>query len=39
MTVRDYRWDSDVIGWARYGKSDEPLARWLEERRDRRARQ
>jgi hypothetical protein len=31
MTIKDYRWDSNAAGWARYGKSDEQMARWLEE--------
>jgi len=31
MTIKDYRWDSDARGWARYGKSDEKMAVWLEE--------
>jgi len=30
MTIKDYRWDSDARGWARYGKSDEKMAQWLE---------
>jgi hypothetical protein len=30
MTIRDYRWDSNAVGWARYGKSDEEMAQWLE---------
>jgi hypothetical protein len=31
MTIKDYRWDSNAAGWARYGKSDEQMAQWLEE--------
>jgi hypothetical protein len=31
MTIKDYRWDSTAQGWARYGKSDEKMAQWLEE--------
>ena len=31
MTIRDYRWDSNAVGWARHGKSDEKMAQWLEE--------
>jgi hypothetical protein len=31
MTIKDYRWDSTAIGWARYGKHDEKMAQWLEE--------
>ena len=31
MTIKDYRWDADARGWARYGKQDEKMARWLEE--------
>jgi hypothetical protein len=30
MTIKDYRWDSNAAGWARYGKSDEQMAQWLE---------
>ncbi|HWJ12334.1 MAG TPA: hypothetical protein VNS10_01255 [Gemmatimonadaceae bacterium] len=37
MTIKDYRWDSDARGWARYGKSDEKMAIWLEEAERRRA--
>ncbi|HEX7087109.1 MAG TPA: hypothetical protein VF198_12135 [Vicinamibacterales bacterium] len=38
MTIRDYRWDSNAAGWARYGRGDEQMARWLEEAERRRAR-
>jgi hypothetical protein len=31
MTIKDYRWNSNAVGWARYGKSDETMAQWLEE--------
>jgi hypothetical protein len=31
MTIRDYRWNGNAAGWARYGKGDEKLADWLEE--------
>lgn len=31
LTIKDYRWDSDAKGWARYGKNDEKMAEWLEE--------
>jgi hypothetical protein len=30
MSIKDYRWNSDAVGWARYGKSDEKMAQWLE---------
>lgn len=30
MTIEDYRWKSNAIGWARYGNDDEKLAKWLE---------
>ena len=30
VTIKDYRWDSNAIGWALYGRSDEKLAQWLE---------
>ena len=36
MTIKDYRWNSTATGWARYGKSDEKMARWLEEAERRR---
>src|SRR5918996_6431340 len=36
MTIKDYRWNSNAIGWARYGKSDEKMAQWLEEAERRR---
>jgi hypothetical protein len=39
MTIKDYRWDSNAIGWARYGKRDEKLAQWLEEAQRRREQQ
>lgn len=31
MTIKDYRWDSNATGWARYGNNDEKMAQWLEE--------
>jgi hypothetical protein len=31
MTIKDYRWDSNAVGWARYGYNDEKMAQWLEE--------
>jgi hypothetical protein len=31
MNIRDYRWNSNAQGWARYGANDEKMARWLEE--------
>ena len=31
MTIKDYRWDSNARGWARYGNNDEKMAQWLEE--------
>ena len=37
MQRRDYRWNSNAAGWARFGKNDEPLAQWLEEAERRRA--
>jgi ankyrin repeat protein len=36
LTIKDYRWNSTAAGWARYGKNDETLARWLEEAEQRR---
>ena len=30
VTIKDYRWDSNAVGWARHGKSDEKMAQWLE---------
>jgi ankyrin repeat protein len=38
MTIKDYRWTSDATGWARYGKGDEDMARWLENAARERAR-
>ena len=38
MSIKDYRWDSTAIGWARYGKHDETMAQWLEEADRRRTR-
>jgi hypothetical protein len=31
MTIKDYRWNSNAQGWARYGKGDEKMAQWLED--------
>lgn len=31
MTIRDYRWDSNAVGWARFGNNDEKMAQWLED--------
>src|SRR5262245_32631829 len=31
MTIEDYRWSSNAVGWARYGKGDEEMAQWLED--------
>ena len=31
MTIKDYRWNSTAVGWARYGKNDEKMAEWLED--------
>ena len=31
MTIKDYRWDSNAVGWARHGNNDEKMAQWLEE--------
>jgi hypothetical protein len=36
MTIKDYRWNSNAVGWARYGYNDEKMARWLEEAERRR---
>jgi len=36
MTIEDYRWNSNAVGWARYGKSDEKMAQWLEDAERRR---
>ena len=38
MSIKDYRWNSTAIGWARYGKHDEKMAQWLEEAERRRTR-
>ena len=31
MDIKDYRWHSNAVGWARYGNNDEKMAQWLEE--------
>jgi len=31
MTIKDYRWNSNAAGWARYGYNDEKMAQWLEQ--------
>jgi hypothetical protein len=31
MNIKDYRWNSNAAGWARYGNNNERMARWLEE--------
>jgi hypothetical protein len=31
MTIKDYRWNSNAQGWARYGNHDEKMAQWLEQ--------
>ena len=36
MTIKDYRWDATAEGWARHGKGDETMARWLAEAERRR---
>jgi hypothetical protein len=38
MTIEDYRWSSNAIGWARYGKGDEKMAEWLEDAERQRSR-
>ena len=35
-TIKDYRWNSNALGWARYGAKDEKMAQWLEEAQGRR---
>jgi hypothetical protein len=30
MTIKDYRWGGNAIGWARVGNNDEKMAQWLE---------
>ena len=35
MSIKDYRWDSTAAGWARHGKHDEKMARWLDAERQR----
>jgi hypothetical protein len=37
MTIKDYRWNSNAQGWARYGNNDEKMAQWLEEAERQRA--
>jgi len=36
MTIRDYRWNGNAVGWARVGNNDEKMAQWLEEAERRR---
>jgi len=36
MTIEDYRWNSTAQGWARYGKNDEKMARWLADAEQKR---
>ena len=31
MTIKGYRWNSTVRGWALYAMNDEKMAQWLEE--------
>ena len=31
MTIKDYRWNSTALGWARYALNDEKMVRWLED--------
>jgi len=31
MTIKDYRWNGNAVGWARVGNNDEEMARWLED--------
>jgi hypothetical protein len=31
MTIKDYRWNSTALGWARYAAKDEKMAQWLED--------
>ena len=38
LSIKDYRWNSTAYGWARYGKHDEQMARWLEDAERRRNR-
>lgn len=37
MHIADYRWSANAAGWARFGKNDEAMARWLEEAERQRA--
>ena len=39
MQIKDYRWNSNAEGWARYGNSDEKMAQWLGEAERNRAAQ
>jgi ankyrin repeat protein len=31
MTIKDHRWNSTALGWAKYAAEDAKLAHWLEE--------
>jgi hypothetical protein len=37
LTIKDYRWNSNAAGWARYAANDEKMAQWLEEAEQKRA--
>jgi hypothetical protein len=37
MQIKDYRWNANAEGWARYGNSDEKMAQWLHEEERKRA--
>jgi hypothetical protein len=37
LTIKDYRWRSNAVGWARHALRDEKMAQWLEEAERRRA--
>jgi len=39
MNIRDYRWNSTAIGWARHAAQDEKMAQWLDERQRERDKQ
>jgi hypothetical protein len=39
MTIKDYRWNSNAVGWARYGNHDEKMAQWLEDAQRQREQQ
>ena len=36
MTIRDYRWHADAVGWAAVAAKDEKMAQWMRDAQQRR---